>query len=430
MSPTTVDYWLVAGAVVALLGAAFFNAAETAYTRMSVPRAQRLVVDGRSRAARVVALMQDPVRTLNILALLVLVLQVSCAALLTGLIDRFTESGLAIVGGTLLAAAGLFVFAEVAPRTIALQRTDDVAVVTAPLVAAAATVLAPIAVVLVRIGDVIAPGKRLASGPFVTTDELRDMIEAAGSEDAIEESEREMLRRALDFGDTVVREIMVPRPDMVMVSAEQPLSEVVEVMLDAGHSRVPVYRGDRDRIVGIVYAKDVLRRLHQRGVESGSWVSLLRAPHVVPELASVDHLLRDMQVRQVHLAVVVDEYGGVVGLATIEDVIEEIVGEIADEYDSEEPLATELTDGTWRVDARLPVEELNGLVGADLPDDEWDSVGGLCFGLLGEVPEVGQSTQYNGIRLTAEEVTGRRIQKVHVERMPVLVNADVEVGKR
>lgn len=425
---STGDVWLVAGAVLALLGAAFFNAAETAYTRMSVPRAQRLVADGRRRAARVVALMQDPVRTLNILALLVLVLQVSCAALLTGLIARFTQSGLAIVGGTLLAAAGLFVFAEVAPRTLALQRTDDVAVFTARPVAAAASLLAPVAAVLVRVGDVIAPGKRLESGPFVTTDELRDMIEAAGSEDAIEESERAMLRRALDFGDTVVREIMVPRPDMVMVSAEQPLTEVVEVMLEAGHSRIPVYRGDRDRIVGIVYAKDVLRRLHLRGVESGSWVSLLRAPHVVPELASVGHLLRDMQVRQVHLAVVVDEYGGVVGLATIEDVIEEIVGEIADEYDSEEPLVAELSETSWRVDARLPVEELNDLLNADLPDDEWDSVGGLCYGLLGQVPEVGESAECHGIRLTAERVTGRRIEKVLVERLPVLVDADAEAG--
>jgi len=359
-----------------------------------------------------------------ILALLVLLLQVGGASLLTYELTRYMNGGMGVMVATFVAAALLYVGAEVAPRTIALKRTDEVAAFTARPVALAARLLAPIATVLVRLGDLIAPGTRLETGPFVTAEELKDMIDVAESDEVIEESERQMLRRVFEFGDTVVREIMVPRTDMVVVNADQPLDEVIDVMLEAGHSRVPVYRGDRDRIIGIVYAKDALRRLHQRGSAGGSWVALLRAPHVVPELASVDHLLRDMQARQVHLAVVVDEYGGVVGLVTIEDVIEEIVGEIADEYDSEEPLVTELDDGGWRVDARLPVDQLNELLGTNLPADEWDSVGGLCFGLLGRVPESGERLDVPPVELVAEQVNGRRIEKVLVRRLPALVDAE------
>jgi CBS domain containing-hemolysin-like protein len=412
------------GALICLLGAAFFAAAREAFERMSLTRALRLADEGRRGAPRLVTLLRDPVRTINILALLVLVLQVAGAALLTVTVGRWVGGWAAAGVSTAAAAAALFVLAEVAPRILAVQYTDSVALATAGWIRFFALPLSPIASLLVRIGDLLAPGTRMPAGPFVTEERLREMIDVAESDDVIEAGERKMLQRVFKLGDTVVREIMIPRPDMVTVGEDAPLGEAIDVILRVGHSRVPVHAAeDRDRIVGIVYAKDILRHLHARGTDAGPWDDLLRAPHFVPELASVDQLLADLQRRQVHMAVVVDEYGGLAGLITIEDILEELVGEINDEYDRRETLIEALSEDRWRVDARLPVGELSELLGADLPDEEWDSVGGLLFGVLGHVPVAGESIEVQHARLTAERLTGRRIDKVLVERREAIQEA-------
>ncbi len=410
------DVYALVAAFAALVVAAVFSAARTALSRMSLVRALKLRDSGHRGAERLVALMHNPVRTLNILALLVLVLQVTGTALLTVVVDRYTDGSVAVVASTLVAAGLLFVLAEVAPRTLALQHTDMVALVTAWWVRLFALPLSPIASVLVRLGDLIAPGKRLPGGPFITEEELREMIDVAESDDVIESSERAMLHRVFKFGDTVVREIMVPRPDMISVSADASLREVIGVMLANGHSRVPVYGEDQERIVGLIYAKDVLRRLSERGGPDGPWLNMLRKPHFVPELANVDQLLTDLQAAKVHLAIVVDEYGGTAGLVTIEDILEEIVGEIVDEYDREENLVQPLGDDLWRIDARLPVGQLNELLGTSFPDEEWDSLAGLFIGMLGRVPDPGEQLEVPPVRLTAERLKGRRIVRVLVER--------------
>jgi CBS domain containing-hemolysin-like protein len=223
-----------------------------------------------------------------------------------------------------------------------------------------------------------------------------------------------MLTAVFDIDDTVVREVMVPRPDMISVASKAQLDEIVEVILDVGHSRIPVHGDDRDAIEGIIYAKDILALLHTGEIRP--WTELMRPPLVVPELTSVEELLRELQVAQVHLAVVVDEYGATVGLVTIEDILEELVGEIVDEYDDEMPLVEVLEDDRWRVDARLPVDDLAELVDTRLPADEWDTVGGLLFGLLGHIATPGERVAVDGIQLTAEQVRGRRIAQVLVER--------------
>lgn len=413
---TAADGWLLAAALALLLLAALFSAAQTAIERMTQVRAHALAELGRPGAQRLVSLMQDPARTLSILALLTLTAQVSGVALLSVVVVGYLGDVVAVVATTVAASAALFVAAEVVPKTLALQRTEAVACLSARLLGGLLRPLSPIASLLIWLGNVIAPGKGLESGPFVTEDRLREMIDAAESDEVIEESEREMIHSIFELGDTVVREIMVPRPDMVMVSADQPLRTVLDVILRAGHSRIPVYRDDRDKIVGLIYAKDVLRRLHQAGDESGPWDELLRQPYFVPELKPVDALLRELQEQKVHMAVVVDEYGATAGLVTIEDVLEEIVGEIVDEYDREEPLVELIGTGRWRVDARLPVGDLDQLLDTDLPNDEWDTVGGLLFGLLGHVPEPGEDTTVDGVHLIAERVKGRRIATVLVER--------------
>jgi CBS domain containing-hemolysin-like protein len=416
---STTDGYMLAAIGALLLVATFFGAAQTALSRMTLARALKLAEQPRRGAEPLVRLMQNPVRTLNILALLVLVVQVTGVALLTVLMHRYLGGGLAIALSALVGSAGLFVVAEVAPKTIALQRTDRVALVTAPWVALLARPLSPLASLLIGLGNVIAPGKGLAQGPFVTEDKLREMIDVAEEGEVIEESERAMIHSIFELGDTVVREIMVPRPDMTMVSADASLGEVVDVILEAGHSRIPVYRDDRDKIVGVIHAKDVLRRIHAVHDEAGSWEDLLRPAYFVPELKPVDALLRDLQAEKIHLAVVIDEYGATAGLVTIEDIVEEIVGEIVDEYDEEDPLVEQLGTDRWRVDARLPVDELGDLLSLDLPREEWDTVGGLLFGLLGHVPRPGESLEIQSLRLTAERVEGRRIVTTLVERLTV-----------
>ena len=416
---TPPDVYALVGALILVLAAAFFGAAQTSLSRMSLHKAQKLVDAGRPGAERVVRLMEEPARTLNILALLVLVVQVVAVALVAVVVAQYLDGRLAVAVAGVVAAAALFVGAEVAPKTLAVQRTEMVALRTSRWVLLLARPLSPVASLLIWAGNVIAPGKGLKQGPFVTEDEIREMIDVAESDDVIEESERAMIHSIFELGDTVVREIMVPRPDMVTVSADASLGEVLDTILRAGHSRVPVYREERDEICGLIYAKDVLRRLHTSGDEEGPWEDLLRKPYFVPELKPVDSLLRELQADKVHLAIVVDEYGATAGIVTIEDILEEIVGEIVDEYDREEALVEELAPDAWRLDGRLPVDELNELLDADLPRQEWDTVGGLLFGLLGRVPNPGERIEIEGLRLTAERVRGRRIAKVLVKRLPV-----------
>jgi CBS domain containing-hemolysin-like protein len=395
--------------------AGFFSAGVTALSRMTLPRALKLADEERRGARQLSELMQDPVRTLNLLALVELAAQVTAAVLLTAVVvpELSTAPGVAIAA--VVATLVLFVFAEVAPKTLAVQRTDSVACAVAPFLGRLAWVTSPLVRALIGAGNIVAPGRGLASGPFVTEDELRDMIDVAGVDEVIEESERAMIHSIFELGDTVVREIMVPRPDMVMVSDEDDLSRVVDLTLEAGHSRLPVYAGDRDKIIGLIYAKDVLRRLHRTGSERGEWQDLLRNAVFVPELKRIDKLLADLQSQKVHMAIVVDEYGATAGLVTIEDILEEIVGEIEDEYDTEQPMIEPLGDGTgWRVDARMPVGDLGELLETELPDEEWDTVGGLLFGTLGHVPRPGEDVEVCGVRLVAEKVKGRRVAKVLV----------------
>ncbi|QBI18630.1 HlyC/CorC family transporter [Egibacter rhizosphaerae] len=404
---------LVVAAVLVFV-AALLAAAQAALSRLTLPQAQRFAAHGRRGATALVKLMLEPARTANILALVVLTAQVTGVAAVTGAVTSWLMVGWAVVAVAVVGSTLLFVAAEVAPKTVALQAPERTALALAPLVAIVIRPLAPVAAGLIRVSNVLVPGRGLVSGPFVTEDQLRAMIDAAESDEVIESNERAMIHSIFELGDTVVREIMVPRPDMVCVSLDQSLSDVLDVVLRAGHSRIPVYRGDRDTIVGLLYAKDVLRRLHAGGDENGPWSDLLRPAHFVPELKRVDALLAELQAKRIHLAIVVDEYGATAGIVTIEDILEEIVGEIEDEYDRSERMVEPLDDGHWRVDARLPVHDLADLVEAELPDEEWDTVGGLLVGLLGHVAEPGEEVEVAGVRLSAERVKGRRVAKVLV----------------
>jgi CBS domain containing-hemolysin-like protein len=238
-----------------------------------------------------------------------------------------------------------------------------------------------------------------------------------------------MLQSVFEFGDTVVREVMVPRTDMVAVDAQRPLEDVLQVILRSGYSRIPVYDGDPDNVVGLAYAKDVLRLLNE-GKADRPLTEILRQPPYMPESMRASDALREMRRRASHMAIVIDEYGGTAGLVTIEDLLEEIVGEIADEYDREEPNVEPLPDGSYRVNARLAIDEVNELLGAELPDTEWDTIGGLLINQVGDVPKEGQEVDFQGLRLRAERVQGHRVGRIRIRRLPAAEPTDSEETRR
>jgi CBS domain containing-hemolysin-like protein len=241
------------------------------------------------------------------------------------------------------------------------------------------------------------------------------MAEVGSEEGSIEIEEKELIHSIFEFGDTIVREVMVPRPDIMAIEADKTLRDVQAFVLQHGYSRIPVYREDLDDVVGVVYAKDVLKALHQ-GKHDMPLEEVARPAHYVPESKRVADLLREMQQERFHMALVTDEYGSVVGLVTLEDLLEELVGEITDEYDREEPRIEPVDEHTFRVHGGVPIDDVNDLLDVELPDEEWDTVGGLVMGLMGAIPEEGQDVRFQGLRFVAEKVNGRRIHSVLIER--------------
>lgn len=400
--------------VVLIVISAFLALAETALTRISRARAASLVEDGRHGAMRLQELIAQPERFLNPVLLVVLVCQVVQAALTGVLADRlFGPWGIA--AATFVNVVLVFVFAEAAPKTWAVLNPDRAALISAGPVSALVR-FPPVQLLsraLIGLTNVVLPGKGLKEGPFVSEEELLALADVAVEEEVLEESERVLIEQIIEFGDTVVREVMVPRPDMVAVPVDFRVGDVMEVAILNGLSRLPAYRDGVDDIVGVVYAKDLMRA-ERDGHASIPVSEILRTARFVPETKKVAELLREMQAERYHLALVVDEYGGTAGLVTLEDLIEELVGEIRDEYDREEPMVEPLTAGDVRVNARMPVDEVNDLLHASLPEGDWDSIGGLVLHLLGHVPAPGEAVLADGWELVAEKVQGRRIRAVRI----------------
>jgi CBS domain containing-hemolysin-like protein len=409
------DVLIIGAVVVLLIGAAVLAMAEAAFLRMSRIRALALEEEGHRGAARLARLLEHPEATLNTVLLVHLVCSLTAASLVGLLAERlFGVYG--FVAAIVVEIVVFFVLAEVAPKTYAIQHTDIAALRLSPLMAFL-TRFRPLSLIsrgLIGLANVLLPGKGLRQGPYVSEEEIRQMADVAASEDVIETEERRLIHAIFEFGDTVVREVMVPRPDMLIVDAASSVDEAVDHLLARGYSRAPVSKDDADNIVGIVYLKDLVRRLKE-GKGSTNIRRLARDAKFVPEQVRVSDLLRDMQREKFHMAIAVDEYGGTAGLVTLEDLLEEIVGEITDEYDVERPELERLDGGALRVAGSMSIDDVNEVLGVELPDDEWDTVGGLMFNLLGHVPVEGESVQYRGITFRAEKVQRRRIVTVHIE---------------
>ncbi|NII50526.1 CBS domain containing-hemolysin-like protein [Frigoribacterium endophyticum] len=384
----------------------------------------------RSRAA-LLAVADDVGAHVNAVNFMRIVAETSAAVLVTlSFATAVDQWWLALLLSALIMTVVSFVLVGSSPRSVGRAHARGLVVVTAGLVRALRLVLGPLADALVAVGNRVTPGRpRTAS--FSSEEQLLSMVDEATELDVLEEDDRELIHSIFEFSDTVVREVMVPRTDMVTVEATATVGSAMSLFLGRGVSRVPVVGRDSDDVVGVVYLRDLARRLHEHvGDDSAPVVGLARPALFVPESKKADDTLRQMQVDKNHLAMVVDEYGGIAGLVTLEDLIEELVGDISDEYDRTVAAHREVSPGVFRVSARMPVDELGDLFGLELDDDDVDSVGGLLTKALGRLPEKGSVVTVSGLVLTADRTEGRRhdLQTVLVERSPDLTAAEADTA--
>ena len=415
----------------------FFVASEIALVSVRRSRIDQLVDEGNRGARRVRRLLDDPGRFLAVVQLGLTFLGFFASAfaavsLVNGLASllaqvdalRGSAQAIALVVVTIVLALFTIVFAELVPKTLALAHTERFALALARPVELLARVLGPLIGLLTGLTHAVtgALGADVSREAEISAEELKLIVERGGEQGVLEAEEEQMIHAVIELGERRVHEVMVPRIDIVGLPVEATFEEAVERVIEAGHSRVPVYEESIDRVVGILYAKDLLPSLKEGAPERPALRGLLRAPVFVPESMSIDDLLHEFQRRKVHLAIVLDEYGGTAGLVTIEDLLEEIVGEIQDEYDVEEEMVVRLGDDRARLDGRVSVDELGELwddleVDAILEDrEEYDTVGGLIFHRIGGIPKPGDRIAVGPLEITVEVTDGRRVGKVLVVR--------------
>ena len=413
---TTTDTMIAIAVVVLFLFSIVLAVAETALTRISRSKAQALAGTNGRRGEILLSLVEHQ-EWLNPTLLLVLSTQLVQSTLLGVLASRLF-GGWGVVGATALNVTLFFVVAEVAPKTWAIQHTDRAALAFARPIKMLAG-WGPLKLLsrgLIGLTNVLLPGKGLKRGPYTSEAELLAIADLAVEDSAIEAEERAFIRSVIELGDTVVREVMLPRTDMVTVTADFRVADAMEVVILNGYSRIPVCGEGIDDVVGVAHAKDLMKA-ERDGNEERTIAELARPAHFVPETKGVAELLREMQGERYHMAIVIDEYGGTAGLVTLEDIIEELLGEIVDEFDVEDPMIEPLAGGDYRVNARMPLDEVNDLLRAHLPEGDWDTLGGLLLSELGHVPVEGESVEVEGWQLTAQRVQGRRIGRVRIHRI-------------
>ncbi len=387
--------------------------AEVSISSIGRARAEEMLDSGLPGAKRLSTIAADPAPTLNACRFVRAMCEVFSVILVTtvvfGLVEATWER-LLIAGGVMVIVS--FVAWGVGPRTLGRQRAPEMARRLAGPVTVLTTLLGPLPQLMVLFGNAVTPGRGYADGPFASEAELRELVDKAEASEVIESDERRMIHSVFDLGDTIVKEVMVPRTDIVFVPGTRTLRQAMSLSLRSGFSRIPVIGDGIDDVCGVMYLKDIVKRVFDNpDAERHETVSqLMRPAEFTPDSKPVDELLKEMQTRHNHMVVVVDEFGGTAGLATIEDILEEIVGEIVDEYDAEPSHTEEISDGVFRISARMPVEDLGELFGKDVDDDEVETVGGLMAKELNMVPIPGSTVDWEGIRILAETTAGRRHQ--------------------
>lgn len=400
-------------------------AADSALTVLS--RSDLVELAGRSRTRKsILSISRDLGAHFNALNFMRIVLETTAAVLVTLVFATvFAQWWFALLFSALIMTGASFVLVGSSPRSVGRAHSRTVVQISAPIVRGVRVILGPIADALVAIGNRVTPG-RPRTATFSSEEQLLSMVDEATEHEVLDQNDRDLIHSIFEFNNTVVRGVMIPRTDMVTVDSDATASAAMGLFLSRGVSRVPVIGEDIDQVMGVLYLRDVARVVYEQPIEADKLTTaqLARPALFVPESQRADSLLRQMQLESNHLAMVVDEYGGIAGLVSLEDLIEELVGDISDEYDREVAEFEELTDGTYRVSARLPIDELGDLFGLELDDDEVDSVGGLIMKTLGRLPESGAVAHYSGLVLTAERTEGRRkrISTVLVAKDPAFEN--------
>ncbi len=411
-----------------------FSATEIALVTLRRSRIQQLIDEGRRGAERVQRLKSNPGRFLAVIQIGInflgfLASAFAAVSLVDGAADVFRQfgplqnaaEGIALVVVTILLTLFTIVFGELVPKQIGLAHAERVAFSTARLMEFLGNVFGPLVGALTLVTRYVSRLFRadVPAEERISSEELRLIIEQGGEQGILEAEEEQMIHAVIELGEQRVHEVMVPRIAMVSLPVDATMNEAIDVIVAEGHSRIPAYETSIDEIIGIVYAKDLLPFLKPTAPEPPPLRSLLRTPVFVPESMTVDDLLHELQRRKVHIAIVLDEYGGTAGLVTIEDLIEEIVGEIQDEYDVEEPMIERLSEDEARVDGRAAVDDLAEIFETPVPledEDEYDTVGGLIYHRIGGVPKPGDQVSVDGLTLTVELTDGRRVSKVLVVR--------------
>lgn len=389
----------------------------------------------RSRWQRsLLAIAADTGAHLNAVNFVRVLAETTAAVLVTLAVTTFLDGPwLVLLVAAVIMTGVSFVLVGASPRSVGRTHPRGVLRFAAPVVRTSRLVLGPVASLLVLLGNRVTPG-RARSSSFTSEEQLLSMVDEATEAEVLERDDRELIHSIFEWGDTVVREVMVPRTDMVTVESTTPVDQVMRLLLNRALSRVPVRAGDADDITGVVHLRDVARELTEqpRRRSSATASTLLRPVLFVPDSKKADETLRQMQQASNHLAMVVDEYGGIAGLVTLEDLIEELVGEITDESDRESPDVQEDGPGRWYVSARLPLDELSDLVGREVDDEDVESVGGLLTKHLDRLPMLGDRVELERLALTADRIEGRRrgLSRVLVERLGAAGEDEAEEAEK
>lgn len=419
--PTPTFWWQVALLGALILSSAFFSGSEIALFRLSRTRRRHLMEEGVKGAATVDSLMKRPNRTLITILIGNNLVNIAAASLATLLAIRVfgpAGVGIATIGMTIF----VLIIGEITPKAYGARHSQQVSIRVAPPLRLLQLVFLPVVIVLEKITDSmfrLFGAKRTEERTFMSSDEIRTLIDMGTEEGVLEEDEQEMIHGVISFGELIAKEVMVPRTDLVCLHADASLDDAVKVANKSGFSRLPIYEGNKDNMIGVLYAKDLLRVLAEH--ENGATVrSLMRPAVFIPETNTLDDVLTELQDKQVHLAIVVDEYGGTSGIVTMEDLLEEIVGEIFDEYDRSREAIRTINEDTAVIDARVHVDDVNEALDTEIPEDEaFETIGGFVYHSLGRLAEEGEVFESHGVKVRVEKVSNRRILRVRMQRLPL-----------
>ncbi len=405
-----------------VLLSAFFSLSETAITSVSRLKIKHFGSQKLNGAKALSRLRENPSRLLSTVLIGNTVVNISASALATSMVIFYMENlglggiswavGISIGMVTLL----LLIFGEITPKTIAIKNADRLSLMTAPYIYILSIALQPVILVLTAVSTPLIWlfGARIPEkGPFISKEEIKLLLEVSEKDGGLRAEERRMISSIFEFGSTIAREVITPRPDIVAAEVNEPVEKVVKLMQETGHSRIPVYEGTIDNILGVVHAKELLK-LVGSCAPGVSLRDFLRPLIFIPESKKVNDLLHQMQAARTHISVIVDEYGTTAGIITLEDLLEEIVGEIHDEFEKEEKPFDQIDKNVWVIDAKQGVSDVNKKLGIDIPEGEYDTVSGFVFSLLGKVPVVGDVVKYNDLSISVERIHKRRITRVKI----------------